>query len=272
MFDLSLVGNATERTSYRYRWEDSVTYALGIGAKADEIDYLFEQRGPRVFPLQALAPGLDPVVRLLDRCSPKGARRMHSAQVLEVRADVPPAGEIEIEARLVGIFDHEKFATVVADTVSKVAGTSNVLVEGKWTFLFPGKGGFGGPKPVRQERPNVGDRPPDESVQDASLREQAFLYRLGGDLNPIHVDPEAARRVGLENPILQGLCTFGFMFRALSKRGRIASLSGQFRRPAFPGDVFITDRWKVDDNVSVVSLRAQGRDEPLIGEGTVRYA
>lgn len=275
-FDTSVIGSAVETFSLSYRWQDVVLYALGIGAKADELDYLYEGRGPHVFPTFAVAPGLDPVVRLVDRAGGTGSRRVHSAQSIRVVAPIPPEGKIEITARVTGVFDHQKFATVVIDTTSTNAATGAVLVEGTWTFLFPEGGGFGGAAPPKAEKVTAPERAPDFAREEASLREQAILYRLNGDLNPLHLDPEIAKSKGFPEPILQGLCTFGFMMRAAARGAgtnvaSLRTLSGQFRRPALPGDVFVTEGWKLDDGRWTLGLRANGRPDPLIAAAIATF-
>jgi acyl dehydratase len=273
MFDHSLIDTVTETTKFEYGWQSAVTYALGIGAKADELDYLYEGRGPAVYPTFALAPALDTVIGLIDRCGGTGARRVHSAQTLPVHAPIPPSGKLEISATIRGIYDHKKFATVAVETVSKDAASGQALIGGLWTFLFPGAGDFGGSPPPGDKAPAPTGKP-DFVATEASAPEQALVYRLSGDLNPLHVDPEIAKSKGFDAPILQGLCTFGFMMRAARAAGDLKTLrkfGGQFRRPALPGDTFVTEGWRVDGNAWALGLRAEGRPDPLIAAGFAHF-
>jgi acyl dehydratase len=142
------------------------------------------------------------------------------------------------------------------------------------SIVFRGEGGFGGDPPPKEppavERPR--DVPPTFSVEERTTLEQALLYRLSGDLNPLHADPEFARSVGFERgPILHGLCTFGFMVRHVAKAvcggdaTRVRAFEAQFRRPVWPGDTLVTEGWRVGADAVALQVRVKERDEVVVG-------
>jgi acyl dehydratase len=171
-----------------------------------------------------------------------------------------------------GYYDMRKLAQVVIDM--RTTGASGELVaETTSAMLIRGAGGFGGVPPPK-ERPPVEkpkDTPPMFSVEEATSPEQALLYRLSGDRNPLHADPEFARAVGFQQgPILHGLCTLGFMVRHVAKAlcggdaTRVRSFEGQFRRPVWPGETLVTEGWLVRPDAVALQVRAKGRDDVVI--------
>ena len=137
----------------------------------------------------------------------------------------------------------------------------------------PGSGGFGGDPPPKESLPvdRPKDTPPTFSVEEVTSHEQALLYRLSGDHNPLHADPDFARRVGFEQgPILHGLCTFGFMVRHVAKAlcggdaTRIRAFEAQFRRPVWPGDTLVTEGWLVSPGAVAMRVKVRERDEVVI--------
>jgi acyl dehydratase len=140
-------------------------------------------------------------------------------------------------------------------------------------MIFRDAGGFGGQPPPKDAAPvdRPKDAPPTFAIEEATSPEQALVYRLSGDHNPLHVDPEFARRVGFEQgPILHGLCSFGFMARHVARAccagdvTRIRSVEAQFRRPVWPGDTLVTEGWLVRPGAVALRVRVKERDEVVI--------
>ncbi len=140
-------------------------------------------------------------------------------------------------------------------------------------MLFRDQGGFGGEPPPKEpasiEKPK--DVPPTFTVEEVTSPEQALLYRLSGDHNPLHADPDFARRVGFERgPILHGLGTFGFMVRHVVKAlcdgdaTRLRSFEAQFRRPVWPGETLVTEGWVVRPGAVALRVKVRERDEIVI--------
>lgn len=271
-FDLDLAGKPTEPTIMTYAWKDVVLYALGVGAKKDELDYLFEGRGPKVLPSFAVVPTFGPMIKLLGKCGGNLAMVVHGGQKCVIEKPFAPEGTLATTATIRGYYDLRKFAIVLIDTETRDA-KEDLLFRTTWSIVFRGAGGFGGAPPVREESPSVPkDRPADFSIEEPTSPEQALLYRLNGDPNPLHADPEFAASVGFpQGPILHGLCTYGYMIRHLTRgacggdAAKIKSFDGTFKRPVWPGDTLVTEGWKLDGGAVAMQVRVKERDEIVIG-------
>src|SRR5690606_20305472 len=138
-----------------------------------------------------------------------------------------------------GIYDLKRMGQAIISTETRDE-SGEQLCETEWTLLYRFDGGFGGKAPPRSEKVRPPDRTPDFRVEEATSAEQALLYRLNGDLNPLHADPDVGERAGFGGPILHGLCTFGYLGRAVLHQAcggdpsRLRALAGQFRKPVWP--------------------------------------
>jgi len=269
--DPSSVGFTSEPTRFTYDWKTVVLYALGIGSKREELDYLYEGRGPRVHPTFAVCPVMPAVMQCLAKTGGDFAAVVHGGQSVRLHQPIPPSGTLVTAATLRAIYDMKKFAQVVTETNTRLEG-GEVLFETVWSIIFRGAGGFDGPRPPRSETPEAPkDRSADFHVELATSPEQALLYRLSGDLNPLHADPEFAASVGFsEGPILHGLCTYGFVARAIvrgacgGEGARLRRLDGQFRRPVWPGDTIVVDGWHVEPGTIAAAVTVKNRPEPVV--------
>ena len=169
-FDLSLVGQTTEPKEFTYEWRDVVLYALGVGAKREELDYLYEGRGPHVLPSFAVVPMFGPMFDLLQKTGGDLSMIVHHGQKVRVHAPLPPSGTVRTTATLRGIYDMRKLAVVRVDTETKDASGA-LLADTSVSMIFRGAGGFGGESPPKEEKvaeiPK--DRAPDFVVEEAAL-------------------------------------------------------------------------------------------------------
>ena len=270
--DLSLVDKESAPSTFTYGWKDVVLYALGIGAKKDELDYLYEGRGPKVIPSFAVVPMFQPMFELVAKTGGDLAMVVHGAQKVRLHAALPPSGTLTTTGKIRGIYDMRKFAIVLVDTATKDEG-GKLLFETTSQIIFRGEGGFGGQPPPKEEKlvevPK--GKEPDFRVEEATTAEQALLYRLSGDLNPLHADPEFAERVGFaQGPILHGLCTYGHMVRHVAKGAcggdatKITGFEGQFRRPVWPGDTLVTEGWIVEPGKIALQVSVKERSENVL--------
>lgn len=271
--DPSAVGATTQPHRFTYDWKTVATYALGIGAKRDELDYLYENAkgGMKVYPTFAVVPAFPPVLELLGRTGGDLATVVHGGQTIRAMRPIPPAGELETTATIEGIYDMKKLGQVVLATRTTLGGEP--LFETRWSILYRGAGGFGGPRPPEGEpEPSVPkDREPDWVESQATSPEQALLYRISGDLNPLHADPEFAAAVGFpQGPILHGLCTYGFVARAIVQHAaggdatRLRRFTAQFRKPVWPGDTLVTRGFQSDGGRVAVVASVEGRPDPVL--------
>ncbi len=273
--DLSIVGKPTPPVAYSYTWRDTVLYALGIGARRDELDYLYEGRGPRVYPSFAVVPMFGPMLEVVAKTGGDLAMIVHGGQKVHIRRPFAPAATLHTTATARGIYDLRRFASVLIDTETK-DDAGEVVCTSTASIIFRGAGGFGGAPPPKDRDPSERidvpkDRPADFRVEETTSPELALLYRLSGDLNPLHADPDFAKAVGFEQgPILHGLATYGHMVRHVAKgacggdASKITGFEAQFRKPVWPGDTLVTEGWTVATGKLALKMSVKERDETVI--------
>jgi len=279
--DPSSVGFTTEPRSYTYDWKTLALYALGIGAKRDELAYLYEGTpgGLEVYPTFAVIPASEPIFEALGRTGGDFKMVVHGGQKIRAHAPLPPSGTLETTATIRAMYDLKKFAQVVLDTTTKAGG--ELVYETRWSIIYRGAGGFGGPRPERDpDEPAIPkDREPSFTHEETTSPEQALLYRLLGDYNPLHADPELAASVGFpQGPILHGLCTYGYVARAVTKHladghgARLRSLAAQFRKPVWPGDTIVTQGWVLEGGKVALQASVKGKPDPVLTGGYAEIA
>lgn len=267
--DLTLVDKPSEPSKFSYTWKDTVLYALGVGAKKDELDFLYEGKGPKVLPSFAVVPTFDPMFQLVAKTGGDLAMVVHGSQRVRLHAELPSAATLATTAKIRGIYDLRKFAFVIIDTETKDE-SGKLLFETTSSIVFRGEGGFGGTTPPREEKvaeiPK--DKPADFRVEETTSPEQALLYRLSGDMNPLHADPEFAAKVGFtQGPILHGLCTFGHMVRHAAKGAlggdatKLTGFEAKFSKPVWPGDTLVTEGWRIAPGKLALSVSVKERNE-----------
>jgi len=268
--DLSTIGFKTEPHAFSYDWKSAVLYALGIGAKRAELDYLYEARGPRVFPTFGVIPAYGPVSELFAKTRCDMTRLVHGAQSLRMHRPLPPSGTLHTVGTIRGIYDMKKLAQVVLSTHTTLGGEA--CFDTEWQLLVRDAGNFGGERPPKSETPKIPEgKKPDFEHTETTSPEQALLYRLSGDLNPLHADPAFASQVGFEQgPILHGLCTYGFVARAVIQQAcggdasRLKGLTAQFRKPVWPGETIRTVGYSLVDGRIVLQAFAGDREDAVI--------
>lgn len=268
--DVSTVGYTTEPIAFKYDWKTTVLYSLGIGATRDELDHLYEARGPKVFPTFGVIPAYGPVRELFVKTGCDMTRLVHGAQTLRIHRPLPPEGTLSSVGTIRGIYDMKKLAQVVLETRTTLNGEP--CFDTEWQLLIRDAGGYGGARPPKADVPKAAEGSTPTFVDEAQTApEQALLYRLSGDLNPLHADPEFARSVGFsDGPILHGLCTYGFVARALVRHAcgqnadRLRSFTAQFRKPVWPGEKIRTEGYALGDGRVVVQAFAGDRPDAVI--------
>jgi acyl dehydratase len=272
--DLSTVGYVTKPYELAYDWKTLAAYALGIGAKRDELQYLYEgaKGGMKVYPTFAVVPAYAAVIDLLGRTGGDLAMIVHGGQTVRAHRPIPAHGTLRTTGTMKGIYDMKKFAQVVLET-NTTSPDGTPLFDTVWSILYRGAGGFGGARPPEAEgEPALPkDRDPDWTFEEATSPEQALLYRISGDVNPLHADPEFAAMVGFpQGPILHGLATYGFVARAIVKQAaggdatKLRSFQAQFRKPVWPGDTLLTQGWTLEGGKVAVLASVKGRPDPVL--------
>ena len=266
-----------------YDERDLALYALGVGAGRDPLDakelalvYELSGDGFKMLPTFPVAPALKAAFDLAKEGKQAPGlhygfdRVLHGEQYTEIRAPWPTHGKLTHKMKIKDIFDKGKGALVVSSiTTTDESGTE--LAYNEVTSFVRGAGGWGGDRGPSADLNVPPNRAPDAVVEEKTSPNQALLYRLSGDHNPLHADPEFARGVGFERgPILHGLCTFGFMVRHVAKAlcggdaTRLRSFEAQFRRPVWPGDTLVTEGWLVRPGAVALRVKVRERDEAVI--------
>ncbi len=259
-----------------YTANDLSLYALGVGLgrdplNPDELPYVCEQPGSKSVPTFASMLVSDAIVAE-SGCDP--SRILHRTQTLELYRPLPSAGELLASQQVVGIFDHgaNKGAEIEIESELRLARDDSVICTMVSRLIARADGGFGGPQPGLRLRHKLPNRDADMSCDLATRSDQALLFRLSGDFNPLHVDPEIARGAGFDAPILHGRCTYGIACFAVLKTvcnydfTLIKSFDVRFSSPVYPGDVITTEIWQ-DRNIVSFRCRVRERNAMVISNG-----
>jgi acyl dehydratase len=248
---------------------DTMLYGLAIGMGVDPLDprelpFVYEQ-GLRAVPtfaaVAAWGAGITP-----ERIGVNRGKTLHGEEALVVHRPIPVSGSVIADSRVVAVYDkgEGKGAVIQRETVLRDLESKELLATLTRTAFARADGGFGGPPDTRTTSV-APERRPDITIELPTRRDQALLYRLCGDRNPLHADPEVARAAGFEAPILHGLCTYGMACRAILQTlcdydpARIGEFSVRFSAPVFPGDLLTVDLWRDEHDVWFeVSVRARG--------------
>lgn len=272
--DLALVGQTFEAPPFRYDAQRCALYALGIGSGPDELDFVWEGAAAfRVAPSFAVVPTFPIIHDALGRVRADLRTLVHGEQAIRLHAPIPSAGVLHSQGRISGIYDKGKAALVVLETETRDADGRR-LFDTAWSIFCRGQGGFGGERGPAPATPEA--RPGAEAAFDVEMPtapNQALVYRLGGgDLNPLHVDPALATKVGFPAPILHGLCTFGFATRAVLRSlcggdpGRLRSMAARFSREVYPGET-LRVRGVPSTTEGVVLVEASVGDRVVLSQG-----
>jgi acyl dehydratase len=259
-----------------YDDRDTMLYALGVGfgsdpADEEELRYVFENRSLRTMPTMAsiLTPG-----DLLADCGWDYSRMLLGEQKLDLYRPLPKAGELLTDSRVVAAFDKgpDKGAVICVESEVRMAKDDTALFTVGSTVIAGGDGGFGGPTGSGLPRHSLPNREADLSCDLGTRPDQALLFRLCRDRNPLHADPALAREVGFDRPILHGLCTYGIACRAVLKTicnydyTLISGFDVRFTAPVFPGETVTTEMWQ-DRNIVSFRCLVKERDSVVIDNG-----
>jgi acyl dehydratase len=272
--DPSAVGQSGGPVERSWTSKDCLLYALGVGAGLDELAFTTE-KAQQVLPTMAVVLGARGAVPMQKIGTFNPAMLVHGEQAIELLRPLPADGTLSSTGRIAAIYDKGSGAVVVSETEARDAQSGEVLFRTRSAAFIRGEGGFGGdrgPSGPVHEPPR---RKPDHEVTYKTLPEQALLYRLSGDRNPLHSDPEFARRAGFPRPILHGLCTYGFTGRALlhtlcgGEPARFRSMAGRFSKPVFPGEALTACMW-LEGNDCLFQTKNE-RGEIVLDQGKMTF-
>lgn len=274
--NLDMVGKPIGPLTREYSWKDAVLYGLAVGAGFSELDFCYEPR-LKVIPTFATAAIFDFFWRVgaASGADPTGV--LHGEQDITFHHPVPPEGTLTTNGAISGLYDKgkNKGAIIVADSETRHSN-GNILCNTRFTIFARKDGGFGGEKksgPVTAFP--SGD--PDIVVEDRPAENQPLLYRLTGDLFPLHADPEFAKAAGFNRPIMHGMGTLGFACRALvgaltpCAPERVRRLACRFTRPLYPGIAIATRIWKTGDGHALWKTVNTETGETVLDNGRFEF-
>ncbi|MET0743900.1 MAG: MaoC/PaaZ C-terminal domain-containing protein [Microvirga sp.] len=281
MIDYEALRNRTfPEIRHTYEAKDTILYALGVGCGSDPDDLRFVyERDLEALPTMAgvlCDPGFwitDPAI------GADAALIVHGEQVIRLHAPLPAAGTLVGRERIVDVVDRGRGGHAFLRTSREIvdAHTSRPIATLASTVVLRDQGGFGGPGGSLPRRDPVPDRRPDHVMRTGTLPQAALIYRLSGDLNPLHADPMIARQAGYPAPILHGLCTLGIAARAILRAccgddpARLAEVGVRFSAPLFPGETLQSEIWR-DGAIAQFRCTALERDAVVLDCGSAAIA
>jgi acyl dehydratase len=278
--DHSLVGVPGEPHERSWTSKDALLYAIGVGAGLGdplrELEFTTENSEgvkQKVLPTYGVLLARPPTVHSVGEFD--SAMLVQAEQHIELHRPLPVSGTVRTVSSVTGIYDKGSGALVEFESVAFDSANGGPLVTARFGMFIRGEGGFGGNRGTSAPWLPP-DRDPDHRVVKQTRPEQALLYRLSGDRNPLHADPTFAARGGFSRPILHGPCTYGFTGRVLlhelcgSDPGRFISMSGRFTAPVTPGDSLVVSIWRgADGTATFQTAREDGA--VVIDRGRVTY-
>ena len=263
----------------RYDERDVSLYALGVGAAKNPLDerdlqlvYELDGKGMKVLPSFGVVPAITMIfTQGKDGITNPGLnfgldRVLHGEQYTEVMRPLPTKGKLTTKAAVKHVYDKGKNALVVTEFMT-YDEHGDALIKNELTTFVRGAGGWGGERGPSADVNVPPDRAPDKVIEDKTTENQALLYRLSGDWNPLHADPGFAKAFGFEKPILHGLASFGFATRhvasAFAPDGNpayIRSIKARFAATVLPGETLVTEMWKDSDTRIIFRMKVKGRD------------
>lgn len=279
-----LIGAKFDPAKLHYNERDLSLYALGIGMAHGgpkdprELQYTYEgaSTGFKAFPTYGVIFPFGTLTKLtnMDGIKFNPMMLLHGEQTLEVPKPLPVEATITTEGQITHVYDKIKGAVIVTESISRDE-KGEIVARNEGKVFIRGLGGFGGDRGPSGNVNEAPDRKPDAIEEEKTDDNQALLYRLSGDRNPLHADPAMAAMGGFDKPILHGLCSFGFAARHVLKNfadydsARFKSITVRFARHVFPGETLVTEMWKDSDTKILFRVKSKERDEVVITNAAV---
>ncbi len=271
------VGATSEPAEFSWTSKDALLYAVSIGAGEAELPFTTENTAgvdQVVFPTFPVVMGYGAgrgVMSEIGSFNP--ALLVHGQQAVTLHRPIPPSGTATLTSKLTDMFDKGKAAVVV--TQNEVVMDGEPLYSTRMSAFIRGEGGWGGDRGPSGPQNEPPDRSPDHTVTYQTSPDQAFVYRLNGDRNPLHTDPSFAAAGGFDKPILHGLCSYGFTGRGLlhllcgSDPATFHHIEARFASPVLPGEALTVKAWETGDGEAVFTTSVG--DRVVIDQGLLKY-
>ena len=285
--DPNAVGATAEPMLFEWTDRDTLLYALGVGAGAEDLSFTTENShgiDQQVLPTYAVicCPAFAAAAKI---GTFNWGMLLHGSQGVRLHAPLPAAGKLSVVSEVADIQDkgEGKNAVVMLRGRGNDPDSGTLVAETLTTLVIRGAGGFGGARGERPAAPEIPDREPDARIALPTREDHPLIYRLSGDRNPLHSDPWFAREMaGFPKPIMHGLCTYGFSGRALvAELGKgdaaaITSITARFSSPVFPGETLTTSIWRTEPGKAVFRTEVAASDgtdaRVVLDDGSVEYA
>lgn len=248
--NLETIGKVWGPYEFTYQERDLIIYALGIGFSREDLEYVYEgSKEFKAFPTYGVILPSNAGGEAFLSTKANFAMVVHGEQALEIHNSLPRSASISTTAVIEGIYDKGSGALIVIRFDSRDK-SGNPLCTNWMSAFVRGAGGCGGGTQPKKEIPAVPQKNPDMVYTVPTEANQAALYRMSGDRNPLHIDPAVAKAVGFQEPILHGLCTYGVVCRRFVKEvlqgdsRRLKSYSARFSSPVIPGELLQTKVWQ----------------------------
>jgi acyl dehydratase len=272
------LGHELGEGRYSYTKDQVILYHLGVGAgnpptDKNELEYCYE-KNLKVLPSFGVIPtfgamgGLGSVPWLKFNF----AMLLHGEQDLQIHQPIPPEATVRNRGKVAELWDKGKACLCVLQ-VDTSDESGRPLFTNRFGLFLRGEGGFGG-----ESGPKAGnlapERAPDGVIESRTLPQQALLYRLSGDKNPLHADPDFAKIGGFDRPILHGLCSYGIVCKAVVDRvlggdvAKVARYQARFAGVAFPGETYQTSWWREGDKI-LIQAKSKERDAAIIANAAI---
>jgi acyl dehydratase len=272
------LGAKTGEGTSEWTRDQVILYHLGVGAgdpptDASELEYTYE-KNLKVLPSFGVIPVFGSMGGLgaIPGLEFNFAMLLHGEQDLEIHQPIPPEAKVTNRGEVKEIWDKGKAALVVLEMVTSDESGAPLFTN-RFSLFLRGEGGFGGePGPKAGNEPP--DRDPDGVIDVPTLPQQALIYRLSGDKNPLHADPEFAKMGGFDKPIIHGLCSYGVVCKAIvdnvlgGDTEKVARWQARFAGVGFPGETYQIAYWQEGDRI-LVRASSKERGAPIITNAAV---
>jgi acyl dehydratase len=273
------IGAEIGEVSFAWTSSDVLLYHLALGAGPDELRYTYERDLVVVPTFATVAANLrvfDPPAVSFPGVEIDLAKVLHGKQEITLHGPIPVEGKAVARSRVADVHDKGKAAVIIQE-VEVASADGSPLWTARSSIFARGEGGFGGSRGP-SDRLEWPARDPDFVLETPTLPQQALLYRLCGDRNPLHADPAFASAAGFPRPILHGLCTYGIVARVLIDEfldgdpSRVGSFATKFAGVVFPGETLRTRVWRGDDRLLVSTTAVDRDDAPVLTDTVLTFA
>lgn len=288
--NIEAVGSKGSPRTWAWDSKDALLYALGVGCGVSdpvgaELEFTTENTmgvDQKVLPTFCVLAGFNAEggkSAMANAGTYDPRMLVHGEQGIRLHRPIPVSGEISLTDEITGIYDKGKGAVIATKGIATLAADGKPLFETTSSVFIVGEGGFGGDRGPADKPNEAPDRAPDLSVTYQTRPDQALLYRLSGDRNPLHSDKTFSDVGGFPKPILHGLCTYGFTGRALlsslcgNDPARFKAMEGRFSSPVLPGEALTIKIWTGEGAGKTAIFQTVGGDgRVVINNGGFEYA